>query len=85
MAQASPTRRKAKSPALDVQGYSGDGHRARRDARGCAVGAFILRPASDSSRGCLGKNMQTGEQALNSLHETIELQLAAHAETREWK
>jgi hypothetical protein len=29
--------------------------------------------------------MQTGEQALNSLHETIELQLAAHAETREWK
>jgi hypothetical protein len=29
--------------------------------------------------------MQTGEQALNSFHETIELQLAAHAETWEWR
>ena len=31
----------------------------------------------------LGTNMQTGEQALNSLHQTIEasLQLAAHAAT----
>jgi hypothetical protein len=37
--------------------------------------------------GRIGKNMQDGQQALGGLHQSIEasLQLAAHAETWEWK